>query len=258
MKVSGGLNYVVGPMGSGKTYYAVRKIVKSLIETKYVVTNVELYPDFPDRIARHYAPTSRRNRHKIAHKVASAYVYEADLAEAMNYRIPGKGEARATFVWDEGHNDLNNRSWRTEGRADLLEWGTQLRKLGYVGFLLSQSADNTDAQLRRICNYAIRLQNQREQTRMLGVRITPWPLFLAVWYPAHLALTQRIPQPDRVERYFLGWQRHLYDTHGLFHGLATDEAEGVCWLPELRPAGEVPKALPAAAAAQLPPVPEQP
>jgi hypothetical protein len=255
VKVSGGLNYVVGPMGSGKTYYAVRKIIKALTEGKYAITNVELNPDFPERVARHFAPTNRRNRAKIIHKVTTGYVYEADLEEAMRYRIPGKGEGRALFVWDEGHNDLNNRSWRKEGRADLLEWGTQLRKLGYVGYLLSQSADNTDAQLRRICNYAIRLQNQREQTRLLGLRITPWPLFLAVWYPAHLALTQRIPQPDKVERYFLGWQRHLYDTHGLFHGLASETEQGVIWLPPRLP-GQMPKALPKAAATvqQLPEV----
>jgi hypothetical protein len=137
-------------------------------------------------------------------------------------------------VWDEGHNDLNNRSWRDDGRAAILEWGTQLRKLGFLGFLLSQHADNTDAALRRICNYRIRLQNQREATRVLGMRITPWPLFIASWYQTHAALPSAHlrAQPLRVERYFLGWHRHLYDTHGLYHGLAAEDDEaGVLWLP---------------------------
>lgn len=249
MKVGGGLQYVVGPMGAGKSFYAVRKIVAAAIAGKYCVTNVELYPDFAERIARHYAHLSQRKRAIVAYKAASAYIYEADLAEAMKYRLPGRGEARGLFVWDETHNDLNNRSWRADGRGELLEWATQLRKLGYSGFLLSQSADNTDAQLRRICNFVVRLQNQREQTRMLGVRVTPWPLFLACWYPAHTALGVRQVKPERIERYFLGWQRHLYDTHGLYHGLANPDAEAdVHLLPPIGAGRVAPQALPPAPA----------
>jgi hypothetical protein len=225
MKVGGGLNYVVGPMGSGKSLYGVRHLVERVLHGEYVVTNIELYPNAPERIARHVAPLSRRRRRKVADTVRRYYVYETDLAEAMRYRLPPqRKEARGAFIWDEGHNDLNNRNWRDGGRGAILEWATQLRKLGYVGFLLSQHADNTDAALRRVCNFLVKLQNQREQTRAFGLRVTPWPLFLAVWYPAHLAQGQVRITPSKTERYFLTWHRHLYDTFGLYHGLA--EADG--------------------------------
>lgn len=248
MKIGGGLNYVVGPMGSGKSYYGVREIVRRVVAGQYAVTNVELYDSAPERIALHYAPLSRRNRRQIADKVRRYYVYESDLEEAMRYRLPGRGEARAAFIWDEAHNDLNNRSYRERdarfkndrtGGNTMLEWATQLRKLGFVGFLLSQHHENTEAQLRRVCSYLVRLQNQREQTRMLGVRVTPWPLFLAVWMPTHLPIRSDGVKPVRVERYFLGWQRHLYDTEGLYHGVeADDEAGNIIRLPAegLRPA----------------------
>jgi Zonular occludens toxin (Zot) len=244
MKVGGGLNYVVGPMGSGKSLYGVRRIVQSVLSGQYAVTNVQLYDDAPERIAHHLARTSKKKRALVERKVRAHYIYETDLAEAMRYRLPGRGEARGVFVWDETHNDLNNRAWQKDDRGALLEWATQLRKLGYVGYLLSQHQENTDAQLRRVSNHIIRLQNQREQTRLLGVRVTPWPLFLAVWVPTHLALSGPV-KPAKVERYFLGWHRHLYDTHGLYHGLAGESDDA--YVIRL-PAGGRPRQVGAAAA----------
>lgn len=232
MKTGGGLNYVTGPMGAGKTLYAVRRIVEYLVTGRYVVTNVELRPGWEARVSRHVARMATdAKRARIERKLASYYIFEPELPEAMKYRLPGEGEARGLFVWDEGQNDLNNRNWRDEGRSDILRWATQLRKLGFVGFLLSQHLDNTDAALRRVCNFAIRLQNQREQTRLLGIRVTPWPLFLAYWYPAHIGLAGSRAQVVKVERYFLDWHRHIYDTWGLYHGLAGSDDAGVVLLP---------------------------
>jgi hypothetical protein len=235
MKVGGGLNYVTGPMGSGKSLFGVRKIVQATLAGQYAITNVRLYDDWAERVARHYfwycLPATRRN---VAAKLRAHYVFEEDLQRAMRYRVPGKGEARAVFVWDEGHNDLNNRDWRKDGRDDILKWATQLRKLGFVGYLLSQHADNTDAALRRVANFHIRLQNQREQQRVLGLRLTPWPLFLAFWVPAHLGQQGARVAPVKLERYFLSWHRKLYDTWGLFHGLSDGDLAGsdVELLPE--------------------------
>jgi len=242
VKVGGGLNYVVGPMGSGKSLYGVRKIVRYLLEGRYVVTNVELRPEAFDLIARRTVigrPWTYRRRRRIADRLRSFYIYETDLQEAVKYRVPGSGEARALFVWDETHNDLNNRNWRERaklhatdrGTDSLLEWATQLRKLGFVGYLLSQHHENTDAALRRVCSFLVRMQNQKEQTRILGMRITPWPLFLAAWYPTNVPLSEKV-KPMQVERYFLGWHRNLYDTLGLYHGLAVlDDTEQVVLLP---------------------------
>ena len=44
MKVAGGLNYVTGPMGAGKSLYGVRRIVAHITAGRYAVTNVELLP----------------------------------------------------------------------------------------------------------------------------------------------------------------------------------------------------------------------
>jgi hypothetical protein len=237
MRVGGGLNYVTGPMGAGKTLFGVRKITAALFAAQYVVTNVELLPGWSDRMARHASPRAWLDagyRARLAAVYESHYICERDLSEAMRYRPPGTGEARALFMWDETHNDLNNRDWRKDGRAEILRWATQLRKLGFVGFLLSQHADNTDAGLRRVCNFQVRLQNQREQHRVLGMRLRFLPaLFLAGWYPAHLVGSGMRVQPYKLERYFLTWHKRLYDSWGLFHGLdeSLDEATAPIYLP---------------------------
>jgi len=235
MKIGGGLNYVVGPMGAGKTLYGTRRIVSAVTSGQYAVTNIELRPGWEQMVANHIARFHRgAKREKIAARIKSLYVYETELAEARRYKLRGTPrEGRALFMWDEGHNDLNNRKWKDDGRAEVLEWATQLRKLGYIGFLLSQHQDNTDAALRRVCNYIVKLQNQKEQTRMLGIRVTPLPLFLAAWYPAHLAFGNMKTKPVTVERYFLSWHKNLYDTFGLFHGVAAAEDDpNTLWLPD--------------------------
>jgi len=258
MKVGGGLYYVEGPMGAGKSLYGVRRIRETLWSGGHVVTNLELRDTAFAHLALRVTRNGRR-RGELEHKFRSLYHYEPDWTNVMSYRLGchacGRNpavcghkpkESRGLFLWDEGHNDLNNRSWREEGRNVLLEWATQLRKLGFAGYLLTQHADNTDAALRRVCGYRVRLQNQREHTRVFGVRFTPIPLFLAAWYPTHLAIGRGAhpPQPVKPERYFLDWHRHLYDTHGLYHGLATvdpDEPD-VRWLglPEAAPKGLLP------------------
>lgn len=256
MRTGGGLNFVTGPMGSGKSLFAVRRIVGAVTSGQYVITNVDLTPRWEHRVAFHVSPwSSKEKRRVMAERFAQLYVHETVLAEARRYRVPGSGEGRALFVWDEGHNDLNNRKWKDEGRDELLTWATQLRKLGFIGYLLTQHSDNTDAALRRIANHQIKLQNQREQTRLLGMRVSPWPLFLAYWYPTHLGVAGARLQATRVERYFLTWHRHLYDTMGLFHGLDADadDLTGAIHLPALEKRGTPRSGVPA-----LPPVADAP
>jgi hypothetical protein len=285
----GGLNYVVGPMGSGKSMYGVRMIVGYLKAGRFVVTNVRLLPGWEVDVRKKLFPRDKspakaaaRERHLLG-----LYKYEPSLRQAMRYLIPcglcggdprecghsgPEQEGRAVFVWDESHNDLNNRDYAGHGvdksqrdlererRRLVLRWATQLRKLGYVGYLLSQHQENTDAQLRRVCNYIIRLQNQRH--RGIGVLLPRrLALFLVYWYPAHLADGTVRVQSSRKERYFLPWHRRLYDSWEVYHGLH-DEDDPESGTPillstESAPAGPAPAGagateLAAAAAAASP------
>jgi len=246
MNVGGGVSYIVGPMGSGKTLRAVRGIVKAVCNRQYVVTNIQLLDGWEYTVATHIARTaSRAKKERIAKKIRGYYIFVEELDHAFNLitstEIPGSGEGRAKLYWDESQNDLNNRTWRgkssddkkrreeAENRVEILEVATQFRKLGIEGYILSQHQDNTDVAIRRSCNWVIRLQNQREQMRTLGIRITPWPLFLAFWYPSNVVIGKA--QPVKTERYFLDWHRKIYDTMGLYHGVANRAENGRVPLP---------------------------
>ncbi len=234
MNIGGGLRYVTAPMGGGKSLYSVKRIIAYLIAGKYVITNVRLYDDFAETAAKHIARTRPSKRALVADRLRRYYIYETSLEDAIRYRVPGKGETRALMVWDEAHNDLNNRTYKDRSQA-ILEWATQLRKLGYEGILISQSHENTDAQLRRICNYIVRVQNQREVIRMplLNTRLLFVPkLFLAYWYMTNVPQGSK-QKPVKVERYFMGYAKDLYDTMDLYHGVGDDELVGnVIRLPQ--------------------------
>jgi hypothetical protein len=242
--VPGGLNYVTGPMGSGKSIFGVKEIVKALSEGKYVITNVELLPGWSEKVAAKRYPKRKRDAGRAM--IEGLYVYETSLRRAMRYRVPcarcgepvkvcghsgAYQEARAIFVWDETHNDLNNRDYQGHGstreerdsererRRLVIRWATQLRKLGFVGYLLSQHHENTDAQLRRVCNHLIMLQNQRNRGGFGMLLPRRLARFLVYWYPAHLADgTTRVPSVKR-DAYFLPWERILYDSWATYHGI---------------------------------------
>jgi len=237
MKASGGLTYVTGPMGSGKSLFGTRKLTDAIMSGRYVVTNVALREGWAERMARHTPqcwvnPFSYRKRVRM---YESLYVFTPSLEQATAFRVPGKKESRAVFVWDEAHNDMNNREWMAENNKYVIKWATQLRKLGFAGYLLSQHRDNTDAALRRIANFEVRLRNQREAIRVLGMKVSPIPFFLAIWYPANMPKVTRGDQIIHIERYFLSWHKKLYDTLGLYHNLDEDIAdlyENVILLPK--------------------------
>jgi hypothetical protein len=237
VKASGGLTYVTGPMGSGKSLFGCRKMGDAFMQGKYVVTNVALRPGWAERIARH-TPQVMANPFTFRKRVRlyeSLYVFTTELQEATAFRVPGKKESRALLVWDEAHNDANNRDWMEENRKFIVKWATQLRKLGFAGYLLSQHRDNTDAALRRIANFEVRLRNQRESVRVLGMKVSPIPFFLAVWMPANMPKVTRGDQIIHIERYFLSWHKKLYDTLDLYHGLDEDISdlyENVVILPK--------------------------
>jgi hypothetical protein len=211
-------------MGSGKSLFGTRKMAESFFRGQYVISNVALKPGWAERIARHtpqvmFNPLNYRKRVKL---YESLYIYTPSLEQATAFRVPGKKESRALIVWDEAHNDMNNREWMADNNKYIIKWATQLRKLGFACYLLSQHRDNTDAALRRIANFEVRLRNQRESIRVLGLKVSPVPFFLAIWYPANMPKITRGDQIIHIERYFLSWHKKLYDTLDIYHGLDED------------------------------------
>lgn len=242
MKLAGGLHYIDGPQGHGKSYFAVRRIHRALWANQYVVTNIPLLPGWSERMVTHDRMRSlRMGRSELVRHYESLYIHTDAIGDLFRFDIPCRvcgaqrrpddgrcanghklGEGRALAIWDESHNDLNNRSWNEKGRDVLLKGATQLRKLGFVAFLVTQHQDNTDAALRRVCGWRVRMMNMREHSRgLFGFRVIPFNFFVASYYPANTVETTP-GSAAFYERFLLGWQKRLYDSWGIYSGLYDD------------------------------------
>ena len=110
------------PPGGGKSYTAVRRVVEAVLEGKCVAGNVELVPDWPERIARRHWPfwLRRGRRRRFLREARSRYHFTEDLGELFRLRLAGRGEGRGLMVLDEAHNWMNARSWSAEDRREIV------------------------------------------------------------------------------------------------------------------------------------------
>jgi adenosyl cobinamide kinase/adenosyl cobinamide phosphate guanylyltransferase len=240
---------VTGPLGSGKSYYAVRKIVDAAESGKAVATNVPLVEDWPKRVANHHPlrwviPGRRRElREKLERSIHIVDPASPDgLQELFRLRLHGRGESRGVMVLDEAHQWLNARLWRAEDRLEIVSWFRMTRKLGWDVYLISQDAESIDRQVRAVFEYHAALRNLRRM-KVAGIPVSPINLFLAIWqwHSAGKAVVKR-------EMFKLNYTKRLYDTMGL-HGV-DDAPEDALWLP--RTAAPAPAAPPASASGSAP------
>jgi hypothetical protein len=215
------IHYVTGPLGAGKSFFAVRTLGNALLRGKAVATNIALRPDWAEVVARHnqYVRYSRRARREYAIELRTRFLYEPSLERLTHVQVRGHGESRALLLLDEAHNDLNNRDWQKEESKEFLRWLTLVRKKGFEAYVISQHKDNTDAGARRIATTQIQLVNWKQVTRVpvLDVSLLPVPMFTAICTlnSESLGFVGRT-KPLWKKRFLLSWHRKLYGTHQLF------------------------------------------
>lgn len=229
---------VTGPPGSGKSFYAVRKIADALQAGKPVVTNIPLREDWAEYLANaHFLRKAMPGRRTaLAKKYRKLLFYAETLDEAFGVRLRGSGEGRGVRVLDEIHRELNGRTWDADeddktsraaavrNRQVIVKNFSAHRHYGFDDYLLTQALENIDAQVRRNFEYHIQLRNLRRM-KLMGIPVTPFNVFLAVWHWHGLAKKDVIKR----ETYMLNSLKKLYDTHALARELPDDES--VTWLP---------------------------
>jgi Zonular occludens toxin (Zot) len=263
------IRLVTGPLGTGKSYYGVRKAAQAMREGKLVCTNFSMVDGWVDQVVRH--GRLRKNSRKLderSERFAKRYWRVSTMQELMQVRVrpeppwareieDGKWqlkEGSLVVLLDEAHRWMNARSWSKEGREELLDFFALARKRGMHVYLIAQRAENLDVQVRELFEDHIKLNNLRRSARMMGIPVIPFNFFIAGWrnhaYPNEVIKT---------ERYRLGWEKRLYDTMDTVSFTEGAKEEGGLLLPfrddEQRGEGtEAADAAPAAAAPDPPPV----
>jgi hypothetical protein len=236
------IDLVTGPLGTGKSYYLVRKGVEYLQDGKMAVFNFELAPDFSERIAFHRFGRFFRKRAAARAESIDRRVYTVpDLAELLRLRVRreepwirtngyGKVVLREGIVFlglDEAHQWINARLWTDSDRLQVVKFFALARKRGFHVYLGSQRDKNLDAQIRELFEDHIKLNNLKRSARMMGIPVIPWNWFVALRESHHY--------PGEIsgrDIYLLNWCKDLYDTMDTASfGIEEDPQGGAILLP---------------------------
>lgn len=216
--------YVTGPLGAGKSYFAVRKIAQNLLKGRAVLTNVDLKPGWEKIILRHtpyYRVASSKKRKGYEREIAERYAFTPDISDLIYGLMHGYGTSRGIRVIDEAHNQVNNREWAEGNQKELLKIMALSRKRGWDDYIIAQHKDNTDAALRRISAVEIRLIDWQQITQIpfFQTKLLPFHLFLAQAFPLNISSSVKSAgKPLWRELFLLGWHRKIYNTFQDFSG----------------------------------------
>ena len=230
------ITLVVGPPGSGKTFWTMRRFRLAVLAGRCVATNVVLSDGWADSIARsvwlyRFVPALRRR--KVA-EWESKVAYVETLDDVARIRLSTEGwesklEGRGELIWDEAGDSFDARNWNEdkEKRGRDNRWMRQHRKLGWEVFLVAQDEGQIDVQVRNMCTYLVHLVNLKNLRLAWFLPAPPVNLFRAHW--KWHGSTDR--KPHKLELYKLDKRTaRLYDTHQIVQKTGHAE-DGVVWLP---------------------------
>lgn len=206
--------YIVqGKLGTGKGKYVVGKMREALLQGKRVATNVDLWLE-----------------NLLPEKSLASVVRVPDKPTAEDLDAAGHGnpdsydeEKNGILVLDELGSWLNTRSFQDKHRAGILDWFIHARKKGWDCYLIVQSLDMVDKQVRvGVAEYlvkCIRLDKVRIPVigRMLG-KHGKMPRF----HIANISLAD-VPGVKVDTEYYRADDVHsAYDTRQIFRDWARD------------------------------------
>jgi hypothetical protein len=208
--------YIVqGKLGTGKGKYVVQKMREALLAGKRVATNVDLWLE-------NLLPESSR----------SSVVRVPDKPTASDLDAAGHGnpdsmdeEKNGILVLDELGSWLNTRAFQDKHRSSILDWFIHARKKGWDCYLIVQSLDMVDKQVRvGVAEYlvkCIRLDKVRIPIvgRFLGSRGK-----LPRFHMANISLAD-VPGVKVDTEYYRADDVHAaYDTRQIFRDWVRDPA----------------------------------
>ena len=191
-----------GRLGGGKTYHAVKRMVKYLASGGVVCSNIALKMDAVKAYLRMRYSWEYQEGQYI-------FLEDEEINQFYKHTPSGTPECPSLVVIDEAHIWLNARDWASVLR-EMIIFLTQSRKCFTDIIFISQSALNIDKQIMRLVQYIWRFRDLKKlKIAELGIG---WPLnqFLVAQYDydGKTLLDKRFELKDR-QIY------PLYNTHEL-------------------------------------------
>lgn len=162
-----------GKIGGGKTYLAVCRILAHLAKGGTVFTNVELRFEG--------VAAWLKNEHGLELDPDAIRILNEDESWSFHKYLRAGQEINTLCVIDEAHLWFNARDHAVTAatKRELITFLSQSRKLKVDCVFIVQSADNLDAQFRRLAQEIWRMKDlQRFRVPLLGISY-PWPHTLA-------------------------------------------------------------------------------
>lgn len=146
------LEFVEGKVGSGKSYWSVRRMVAMMAAKRYIVTNIDLKEEGIMRVLR--------DKWGIKYKsLPYKFLTDDDMLNVYDHVPYGGGKESVSYVvLDEAQNFYNARDW-SKLPKQLTRWLSQSRKFGADLVIITQHANNVDTQFRRQGEYFYKLRN---------------------------------------------------------------------------------------------------
>ncbi len=190
------ISFVVGPLGSGKSYFAMRYIMKYLSAGKIVACNFDLrgawWKTLANRTFHRKWNMDDAQRYAWAQDCKTR-CYRFDIQDDLyEYRLPGTGEDRGLLVLDEAGLQMNTRMYARRQSKDKAKYGEDnalkslefyinMRKKGWASLVLAHSESHVDSQLRDMGGQIIKLRNlARIKIPFTPFKMARKPRFVAI------------------------------------------------------------------------------
>ena len=155
-----------GKIGGGKTYSAVKRILKHLATGGTVYTNIDLVAEECQRYCM------KKWFVEIEPEEQIQFMEPSDIKRFHEVVRMGTFDCQVLMVVDEAHIFFNARNWK-DAKEELLHWLTQSRKWFIDVIFITQSAETLDKQFRLQAQF---FWNYRDMNRMHVPIMGSWPL----------------------------------------------------------------------------------
>lgn len=198
------ISFVTGPLGCGKSYFAVKNVVEYGAAGKIIACNFDLQGGWWEVMRRHSKEASKLEGEEARAwgRECRSRVYRFDQMEDLyEFALPGKGEGRGLLVLDEGGLNLNSRLYQlrqkkdaaaTDGKNPIraLQFYINMRKRGWTCLILSHSAQHLDNQVQDMGGGLIKLRNfARVKAPLVGISLAKEPRFYARYFTPDISGT---------------------------------------------------------------------